>query len=114
MATFRFIPKPASATGGIEDCTQLTLVANTSQSIAIGVRQIFSVTIQGASDANGSTGAHIRFGNSANGTVTAASTDFFLPAAQIPVEFDTGDEFDTIAFVSAGTPIVNVLRINRS
>jgi hypothetical protein len=105
---------PKSASGGVSDNQQITLVATTSQTVVVGVRQIIGITISGATsgDTNGTVGAHIRFGLTS--TPSAVATDFFLPAGQPPVYFDLGEEFDRVAFFSAGTPVVNVMRMNRA
>lgn len=104
---------PKSATGGISDVQQITLVAAASQTVTVGFRQIIAISISGAvaGDTNGTVGAHIRFGA---GTITAAETDLFLPAGFPPILFDTGEEFDRVAFISAGTPVIAVSRMNRA
>lgn len=115
MATFSAIAlAPKSASGGINDVQQITLVAGASQTVVVGVRQIIAISISGAvaGDTNGSAGAHIRFGLGSN--PTAAETDFFLPSGVAPIYFDTGEEYDRIAFISAATPVIAVMRMNKS
>jgi hypothetical protein len=115
LATFSAIAlAPKSASGGVNDVQQITLVATVSQAITVGVRQIIAISISGAvsGDTPGTVGAHIRFGLGTN--PTAAETDFFLPAGAPPILFDMGDEFDRVAFISAGTPVIAVMRMNKA
>ncbi len=103
MATFQAIWQPKSKTGGINDSQCATLIATTNQSFTVGVRQKLFITLTAT--------ASIRFSLGAN---TAAVSDFTLPSGASPggYFFETGDEYDTVSFISAGTPTVCVMRLS--
>lgn len=103
---------PKSQTGGVSDVQGgVALVAATSTPFVVGVRTMFRISLSGATDAVAAAGVHIRFGLTA--TPTAAATDFFIPPAST-MDFDTGEEFDRFALISAGTPTPYIMRLNRA
>jgi len=105
MSTFAIAAiTPKSASGGISDVQGgSALTASTSAAFTIGVRQHFRISLGGASDVTATAGVHIRFGLTNN--PTAVATDFFIPPAAV-MDFYTGDEFDRIALITAGTGVV--------
>lgn len=114
MSTFATLGvTPKSASGGVSDSLGgSALTANTSTAFTIGVRTIFRISLGGASDVVATAGVHIRFGLTSN--PTAASTDFFIPPASF-MDFDTGEEFDRIALITAGTGVVPyIMRLTRA
>lgn len=103
-----------SQAGGVSDVQNATLTANTTVNFVVGVRQIIGISVQsGTTDTNGSTGVHMRFALGSNATANA-TTDFYLAGGFPPTYFDTGEEFDRVAVISAGTPNVFVSRMNRA
>jgi len=113
MSTFSIAQvTPKSQTGGVSDVQSATLVAATSTPFTIGVRTHFRISLGGATDAQAAAGVHIRFGLTNN--PTAVATDFFIPPSPGFMDFDTGEEFDRIAVLSAGTPFVSIMRLNRA
>lgn len=102
MASFQAIWQPKSKSGGISDSQSATLTASTNQSFTVGVRQILMITTTG--------NVQVRFSLGASAALTS---DFTLPGGSSPgcYFFCTGDEFDTVSFISAGTPTVSVMRL---
>lgn len=103
LAVAAFVPaSPTSAT-----LFNGTLAANTPVTITPGFKTIVAISLVGAADAAAAAGIHIRFGSAAKAP-TAASTDFFIPAANPITYWDLGSEFDRFSIVSAGTPSYTV------
>jgi hypothetical protein len=106
MATFSSIMAPASASGGINDNTNVVLAAATSSAeVVVGFRQIMRISNPNASATN------IRFGVSGMGA--AVATDFSIPA-QTAMDFDLGSEFDRIRLFNTPGVSVQIMRLSRA
>jgi hypothetical protein len=105
MATLSATFPPKSASGGISDSQTFTIAAAGTQSVTIGIRQLFALSTTGA--------IFVRFSFGSNSTATTA--DFSIPGANIS-QFDNGDEFDRVNILNNGASsvIVSVMRLNRA
>lgn len=106
MATFASILAPASASGGVNDNTNVVLAAATSSAeVVVGFRYIIRVSNPNASATN------IKFG--ASGMAAAAATDFSIPA-QTAMDFDMGEEFDRLRLFNTPGVSVQIMRMARA
>ena len=105
MSTFAIAAiTPKSASGGVSDSLGgSALTATTSAPFTIGLRTHFRISLGIAADTAAPAGVHIRFGLGSN--PTAIATDFFIPIASV-MDFYTGEEFDRIALLTAGTGVI--------
>ena len=110
MATYSSVFTPAASTagGGGEDCQKVTTLAVTTASslLSMGTRIKFVVVVVPAvaASATPTSGANIRFTNSAvtGSTTTASAADFMVPLNSA-LTFDTGDAWNQIEFFNPNT-----------